>query len=40
MDNDGYWVTPGSWNYYQIERIFTHKLGEPYNDCLEDVEKF
>ncbi len=40
MDNGGYWLKPGSWNYYEIEREFNSNLGEPYNDCLKDVSSF
>jgi hypothetical protein len=40
MDNGGYWLKTGSWNYYEIEREFNSNLGEPYNDCLKDVSSF
>jgi hypothetical protein len=40
LDYGGYWITPGSWNYFEIERIFDQRLGEPYNDCLNDVNTF
>jgi hypothetical protein len=40
MDNGGYWIKPGSWNYYAIDRIYSNKLSEPYNDCLNDVNLF
>ncbi len=35
-----YWITPGSWNYFEIERVFDRRLGAPYNDCLKDITKF
>ena len=40
MENGGFWMTPGSWNYYQVERKFFYKLEEPYNKCLKDVNTF
>jgi hypothetical protein len=40
MDNGGYWLNIGSWNYYEMEREFYSVLGEPYNDCLKDVSSF
>ncbi len=40
LDYGGYWVSAGSWNYFEIERILDQKLGEPYTDCLNDVNTF
>ena len=40
MENDVYWLKPGSWNMFQIDRVFTKQLGEPYNDCLKDTSLF
>jgi amiloride-sensitive sodium channel subunit alpha len=40
MENGGYWLKSGSWNYYEIEREFYSFLDEPYNDCLKDVSSF
>ncbi len=35
--NNGHWIKPGSWNYFEIERVFTQHLGEPFSDCLKNV---
>jgi hypothetical protein len=40
MENGGYWLKPGTWNYYEIEREFYSFLGEPYNHCIKDVTSF
>jgi len=40
MDNGGYYLRAGSWNYFEIEREFYSILDEPYNDCLKDVSSF
>ena len=40
INNDGYYIKPGSNNYYELERVFTERLGEPYNDCLKDTSQF
>jgi len=40
MDNGGYYLKAGSWNYFEIEREFYSFLGEPYNDCLKDISSF
>jgi len=40
MDNGGYWLKTGSWNYFEIEREFYSVLDEPYSDCLKDVSSF
>lgn len=38
--NVGYLLSTGSWNYFQIERIFNTRLDPPYSDCLKDVTTF
>ncbi len=40
MDDGGYWIKPGSWNYYQVERVFNKILGQPYSECVEDINNF
>ena len=30
----------GSWNYFQIERVFYQQLDEPYSNCLKDIQSF
>lgn len=40
IQDGGYWVRPGSWNYFEVERIFTTQLEEPYNNCLKNVSLF
>ena len=32
-----YWTKTGSWNYFEIERIYYDLLGQPYNECFTDV---
>ena len=36
----GYWLIAGSWNYFELDRIFHQKLDAPYSDCLNDVNSF
>lgn len=38
--NKGYFIASGTYNYFGIERVSNMMLGEPYNDCLEDYNKF
>ena len=33
-------ISTGSWNYFQIERVFNQHLGEPYSSCLKDINSF
>ena len=40
MSNEGYWLKPGSLNNFQIERVFTERLDEPYSDCIKDINRF
>ena len=40
FENGAFWVKPGSWNYYEIERTVYERLGEPYSECLKDVRQF
>jgi len=40
IPNGGYWIRPGSWNSFEIERVFLKKLGEPYNNCFKDIKLF
>ena len=40
MENRGYWLKPGSVSYFQVDRVFTEQMEEPYNDCLKDVYEF
>jgi len=36
MKFGGYFVKPGSWNFFQVERTIIEQLGEPYNNCIKD----
>ncbi len=36
MANEDIKISPGRTNYITVNRIFSQKLGEPYNDCLKD----
>lgn len=36
----GYYISSGTYNYFEVERLFDSKLDEPYNDCLKDVNDF
>ncbi len=38
--NSGSSISTGSWNYFQIERVFSQHLGEPYSNCLKDITSF
>jgi hypothetical protein len=38
--NIGIDVSPGRINHFKVERIFTKKLEEPYNNCLKDPQTF
>jgi hypothetical protein len=40
LENDGFWLKPGSWNYFSVDRVFTEQQGQPYNDCLKDLNTF
>jgi hypothetical protein len=40
MTSDGYWLATGRWNYFQVERVFSQHLGEPYSGCLKDINSF
>jgi hypothetical protein len=40
MENEVYFLNPGSLNYFEIERVFNEQLEEPYNECLKDVRQF
>ena len=40
IHDGGYWLRPGSWNYFEVERIFTTQLEEPYKNCLKNVRLF
>jgi len=40
MDNGGYWMKTGSWNYFEIDRIFYNKLSITYSDCLQNINAF
>ncbi len=38
--NSGFWMRPGSWNYFEVERVLNERLSYPYSDCLNDPEEF
>ena len=40
MANEDIKISPGRTNYITVHRTFSDKLGEPYNDCLKDPNKF
>jgi hypothetical protein len=40
MANEDIKISPGRTNYITVHRIFSEKLGEPYNDCLKDPNSF
>jgi len=40
MYSNVYWITTGSQNYFQIERVFYENLNQPYNNCLKNVSEF
>jgi len=40
INDGGIWISTGSLNYFEINRIFYSKLSSPYNDCLKNVSLF
>jgi hypothetical protein len=38
--NSGYWLKTGSWNYFEIERVFIENLDRPFSVCLMDISLF
>jgi len=40
MANEDIKISPGRTNYITVHRTFSEKLGEPYNNCLKDPNKF
>lgn len=40
LRNIGYRLLTGSINYFEIERVFDHKLDQPYNECFKDIDQF
>ncbi len=40
INNKGYFISSGNYNYFIIKRIFDQKLEQPYNSCLKDRSKF
>ena len=35
-----YYLSTGTWNYFEIQRVFYENLEQPYNDCIKDVREF
>jgi len=35
-----YFVSSGSYNYFELDRIFYKKLAAPYSNCLKDINSF
>ena len=40
MYSNVHWITTGSQNYFQIEKLFYENLGQPYNNCFKNVTGF
>lgn len=40
LSNKGFFITSGSYNHFEINRIFNELLEEPYNNCLKDLRLF
>jgi hypothetical protein len=36
----GFWVLPGSYYYFELDRVFYKNLDAPYSDCLKDINLF
>jgi len=36
----GFWIVPGSYNYFELDRVVYQKLDAPYSNCLNDVNLF
>ena len=35
-----FWLMPGGFNYFELDRVFYKKLSAPYSNCLNDVNSF
>jgi len=35
-----FWLMPGGFNYFELDRLFYKKLSAPYSNCLNDVNSF
>ncbi len=40
MANEDIKISPGGTNFITVQRTFSNKLGEPYNNCLKDPNEF
>ena len=39
-NSHGFWILPGSYYYFELDRVFYKKLDAPYSDCLKDINSF
>ena len=37
LDNKGFFISSGSYNYFRFNRLYDQKLEIPYNDCYKNV---
>jgi hypothetical protein len=35
-----FWLIPGSFNHFELDRVYHKKLNAPYSNCLNDVNSF
>lgn len=40
LNNKGFEIYPGTFNYFSVERLFYERLKLPYNDCVKDPKEF
>ena len=40
LSSNGYFLMPGSLNYFEIDRVFYKKLAAPFSNCLKDINLF
>ena len=39
-NSHGFWILPGSYYYFELDRVFYKNLDAPYSDCLNDINSF
>jgi len=40
LSSNGYFLMPGSLNFFELDRVFYKKLAAPYSNCLKNVNSF
>jgi hypothetical protein len=39
-NSHGFWILPGSYYYFELDRVFYKNLDAPYSNCLKDINSF